>query len=263
MHWQKRATGFKLFIPFFFTGISLLSENVPVASTPGDAVALQEAREARESAEQRIIDLELELAKAKQELEKIRSRYADFYLESHAVVERMRQLELQASHLLRRKEDLDGDTLAAQALEALNLAGKRQLEVEDAVRDFEQYLASVLDVLQPSEALRREWSERTMALKRVVENSLKPLSIVARRGGGGPGRQGCGVLAVNEELQLVVLDRGFLAGLKTGGVWRLMSADDTVTARLRVVEVRPEISAAVVIQGELDRVTPGSQLSAE
>ena len=184
MDWKKLTTGFRLLLPFFFTGFSLLAENVPVASTPGDTVALREAREARESAEKRILDLELELGKAKKELEKIRSRYADFYLESHAVVERMRQLELQASHLIRRKEDLDGDALAAQALEALNLAGRRQLEVEDAVQRFEQYLTSVLDVLQPSDALRRELSERTRALQRAVENSLKPLSIVARRGGG-------------------------------------------------------------------------------
>lgn len=263
MDWKNRTIGFRLLLPFFFTGFFLLAENAPVASTQGDAVALREAKEARELAEKRILDLELELGKAKKELEKIRSRYADFYLESHAVVDRMRQLELQASHLIRRKEDLDGDALAAQALEALNLAGRRQLEVEDAVHSFEQYLNSVLDVLQPSDALRRELSERIKALHRAVENSLKPLSIVARRGGGGPGKQGCGVLAVNEELQLVVLDCGFLAGLKTGSVWRLMSGDSTVTARLRVVEVRPEISAAVVIQGDMASLTPGCQLSAE
>lgn len=257
--WQRARVGYILFVAFFFTGKFLFSVEAPTSSS----VALQEAKVARESAEKRIVELELELSKVQQELERVRSRYADFYLESHLTVERLRSLELQASHLLRHQSELDDQHLASEALETLQLASTRQLEVYDAVQELEKYLVSILEVLQPSDALRQDVLERTGALNKLVESSLKPLSLVARRGSGGSGRHGCSVLAVNEKLQLIVLDCGFLAGLKAGSTWRLTASDGTLTARLRVVEVRPEISAAVVIQGAMEKLTPGCQLSAE
>jgi len=73
---------------------------------------------------------------------------------------------------------------------------------------------------------------------------------------------GCGVLAVHDELQLVILDRGFLSGVRTGSEW-WQARNGKVIMKLRVVDARPEISAAVLVQGTLAEIAIGSRFLAE
>lgn len=256
-HWQFGIGATTVCILLFFLGAlaSAAEELATAKTTAAESMAGKEA-------EQRIVELELELSRVREELGRQRAQYAAFYERSHAVLEQMRELELRSAHLLQRKDGEDAAALANQALSALRELGVRQLEVEQSLRDFERYIGTMLDVMQPSDAMRREVSERISALRGVVERSLNPLSIVAGRGGGKSGMTGCGVLAVHDELQLVILDRGFLSGVRTGSEW-WQARDGKVTMKLRVVDARPEISAAVLVQGSLAEVAIGSQFRAE
>jgi hypothetical protein len=130
------------------------------------------------------------------------------------------------------------------------------------VREFQQVLTSVLDVLQPSDALRREVMDRFAALANAAERSLKPLSIVAGRGKRDFERRSCRVLAVNDDLQIVVLDSGFAAGIRRGTNWKYVKNGEQI-ALLRVIEVRPEISAAIVTHGRFNSVGPGGTVTPE
>jgi phage shock protein A len=94
-------------------------------------------------AEQRIVELELELSRVREELSRQRAQYAAFYERSHAILEQMRELELRSAHLLQRKDGEDTAVLANQALSALRELGVRQLE-ESILRDFERYIETML-----------------------------------------------------------------------------------------------------------------------
>ena len=225
-----------------------------------DAVALQEAKVARESAERRAVALELELEKLKRDYDALRSQYADLYLKSHATVDRMRDLELAAANLLQKKDTTELDAATVQAFEALSLAFDRQAKALQALDDFEKFMSTMMDVLRPSDAMRHSLAERVAAVKTAVEQGLKPLSSVARRGSGGPAVGSASILEVHKDMQLVILDKGLLAGIRPGLRWHLADAEGKVTARLLTVDSRQEFSAAVLLNGSIEQLAVGGIL---
>ena len=234
----------------------------PAAATTVEPVQVQELRLARETAERRCAEQELALAKARQELEQLRSRYAELYLHSQERNRQMEALELQAAHLLVDRQALAGGDPAAAALHALDDVRQAQVELVNLVRAFQVYLNSVLDVLEPSDAMRREITTRAAELVAGAERAFKPLSTVAGRGSRDLVVRSCRVLAVNDDLQVVVLDSGQDAGIRRGTHWKVLK-DGTVKAQLLVIEVRADISAAVVTTGRLGDSGPGTVVTAD
>ena len=223
---------------------------------PAD-LRLQEAQMARQAAEQESAELRAALAQTEKELENLRRRFAALYLSSREQQKELEYFELRVAGLLTDAQDPSTGRALSQALAAVDRLREIQQELARRLREFETYLRSVLDVLQPSEVLRREVTERFDELIALVEQSVRPPSKVARRGGGSVERRKCRVLAVNDELQVVVLDSGFDSGVRQGTYWRV-TKDSTVLARLRVIEVRPSLSAAVVVDGRFKAVGPGA-----
>jgi len=86
------------------------------------------------------------------------------------------------------------------------------------VRDFGDYLTTVLEVLEPSEAIRRGVTERYSALLKSCDRLEQWPSLVAGRGGTGADRRKCRVLAVNDDLHVIVLDAGSGDGVREGAV---------------------------------------------
>ena len=64
----------------------------------------------------------------------------------------------------------------------------------------------------------------------------------------------CRILDVSDRLQVVVISAGSLDGVRTGLIWNVKQADNAV---LKVVAVRPFVCAAVVIEGELGKISHG------
>ena len=206
---------------------------------PQAPVVLEEMKVAREAAERRAIQLEAEVSRLKKDLDRIRSSYANLYLESHSSIERLRRMELRAAQMLRQKEGGELEKVSEEALEALEIAGKRQLAVERSLSEFEQALATILDVLRPSDAMRRQLTSRLQALRGAVEESLKPMSVVAGRGVGE------------------TTGRGSRHGIRPGSCFSLKRGETSV-ARFKVIEVRGEASAAVLLEGSARDVAVGS-----
>ena len=223
-------------------------------------MALREAREAREAAERRAVQLELELEQTKKALSRTRSRYADLYLRSHGLLRSLRQTELQVSNLWHNKDDSSKDGLTTRLLEAMEAAGGRQLKVVAKLDEFEVSLRNVLDVLRPSEAMRRELEGRLRELRGVIELSLGPLSAASgARGVVSDLRRGCRVVATDAELDVLLLEGGSLQGMAPESRWHL-TVGDRVVAKAVVIDVRLELSAAVLVEGTLTDVPVGSVL---
>lgn len=236
----------------------LLSEVCTSDETAGK-LALEEARQARVAAERRVVQLELELEQSKRDMQKMRSRYADLYLRCHGLLKKLRQTELQVANLWHNKDESSLDSLADRLLEALDAAGSRQLEVAEALDRYGKSLTDLLDILQPSDALRRELLDRLADLRRTVEKSTRPLIQAAGKDVPGELRQGCRVVAVDPELAIVILDGGSLGGMTPESRWCLVRQDQII-ARCVVIDVRLELSAAVVLEGSLTDIPVGSIL---
>ncbi len=253
MHWQKRKIGFILLV-LFFAG-SFCSGSESGASTD---LALQEARVARAALEREKIQLTQELAAARQELDQIRSLYADTLLRQQQPLEKLKKLELSAAHLL-NSSNATIEKQFAEVIEILADVQRRILDVEQEFAVFEKSIAAALDGMQPSDAMRREVESRIVSLRRVIENSLNPLSLVAGRGSGDSVEPGCLIVSVDKETQSVILNKGFQQGLRSGMIFLLERAGKTM-AEVKVVECRSDCSAAVVIKGSWTALLPGANL---
>lgn len=217
---------------------------------------------AREALERETAALKQELAGVQAELDGVRTLYAEAILRQRDETGRLQSLELQAASLVQAGAgDASAKTLA-EAMQVLALLRTRLLSVEGEVTKFEKAMAAAMAVMQPSDAMRREVEDRVMSLRRVVESSLKPLSIVAGRGSGDAVLTGCSVLSADAQTQTVILDKGFLDGCRSGMVF-VHRREGKAMVRLKVVEVRPDMAAAVVVGGTLARVTPGMLFAPE
>ncbi len=222
----------------------------------GEAVVkLREAEMARQAAEQRCADLSLVLVQTERELEKQRQRYADLYLKAQQAQRDYETLQLRVAPLLVDDTNVASGQALANLLSGLDDRQAEYKRLTVQVRGHGQYLQTVLDALKPSETLRREIQERQAELTRACDRVEALPSLVAGRGGEQSASRECRVLSVNPDLGVVVLDAGSATGVRSGSYWRVMDGV-RVVARLRVIEVRSTLSAAMVIEGRVQRLTP-------
>ncbi len=254
MHWQKRKIGFILVILFFAGSICS-----GVESGDSGGLELQEARVARAALEREKIQLTQELASAREELDQIRSLYADSLIRHNQNLEKLKNLELAAAHLLQSTSDSSLQKQFAEAIETLASVKRRVLAVEQEFAVLEKSMAAALDGMQPSDAMRREVESRIMSLRRVIESSLNPLSLVAGRGSGDSVEPGCLILSVDRETQSIILNKGFQQGLRNGMIFNLERAGK-ILAGVKVIECRSESSAAIVVKGSWAALLPGASL---
>lgn len=250
-------------IVFFLCFLTLVSFAEETTADVPEKILLEEARAARESAEKRVVALNEELAKLRQDYATLRTSYAELFLRSSKQLERLKELELRAANLVQDHPATDAEKAMTRAVETLSLVLARQVVVQDVLADYEKYLATLMDVLRPSAALRSELTERTAALKEAVEKSLQPLAQYARGEQSASGPTSCTVLSVSKEKELVFLDCGLAAGVRPGRRWCLCDETGKAVVRLVTVDCRGEFSAAVPVQGDKERIGVGSLLTIE
>ncbi|MEI8078233.1 MAG: hypothetical protein WCH61_01230 [bacterium] len=243
---------------------------VVVAVLPGPvvfgddlALSLREAELARQNAEQRCAELSVALVRSERELERERQRLAALQLQARRQQEALDALQAQTAGWLLAADTGLGpgigwhDTLAR--LEVVQ-AGYRAASVR--FREFGGYVTALLDSLGTSEAVRQEVRRRFDEVIRTCERLEASPPIVAGRGGvEETGLRVCRVRSVEAELGVVMLDAGTEAGVRPGGRWRVYQGD-RVVARLRVVDTRPGVSAAIPVEGRVAELAPGLRVQA-
>jgi len=241
-----------------------------VAVLPGPAVVgddsalkMHEAELARQAAEQRCAELSVALVRGERELEKERQRYAALQLQARRQQEAFDALQAQTAGWL-----LAADTGVPPGIGWQDTLARLEAVQADyraaclRFREFGGYVTALLDNLKASEALRQDVRNRFDEAVRACERLEARPPIVAGRGGvEETGSRVCRVRSVNADLGVVILDAGADAGVRPGGLWRVLR-DDRVVARLRVVSTRPGVSAAVPVEGRLAEVVPGLRMLA-
>jgi len=228
------------------------------------AVQLQELQLAHDETLQDVARLRVELGATRQQLNDLRRSYAELLVSANKRSEELAELRLQLAGVFAGdmiSNDSDADT--SEVYGVLEKLIRQHLVFYQNVRHFGEYLETVLDVIKPSKVLREEIVDRYHVLLRDVGRLERMPSLVAGRGGSQiRSRQQCRVLTVNDDLQIVVLNAGLDDGVNPGSVW-VLTSDSVIKARLKVIESRSAISAAIPVNGSLGDFAPGIVLKRE
>ncbi len=233
---------------------------IPVA-TAKSVAALSEAGD--EVTEQAIGELDIEqlreeLAQARRQLGEVSRLYAESHLANQQLLEELAVLRLQAVNLMGEHRDRSAAYRQAVAIEALIEVQDQHQDLYREIREFGDYLQTVLAVIEPSPIVQREIEERYASLNDAVFRLEKMPSIVAWRGGDPiPGRNRARIMRVDETLQVVILGAGENDFVRPGSVWQVTDDHGDSVARIRVVETRAAISAAIPVAGNPHRLVPG------
>ncbi len=201
------------------------------------------------------------LQETRRQLKELRESYSDLYLKHQAKLEELAQLRMQAANLLgagARGEE-SAERRQAEVLTELLEMHRQHSQLYRQVEEFGDYLQTVLAIIEPSQALRREIERHYVNLQSSVTRVENLPSIVAWRGGAAiEGRSEARVIRVEEELQIVVLDTGAADRVRPGSVWRIDLGDDAqAPVKVRVMETRSDISAAIPVEGDLSLIAAG------
>jgi hypothetical protein len=223
-------------------------------------VRLREAEMARQEAEEQALALNARLLQAEKQLSELRAALA----EQTVVLQQLRDervtLRLHAAQLL--LADGGGGTAEelAQLLSSLRDLQQSHRRAYQGLGEFQSYLESMLDVLDPKAeaAHRRILDEKLVPVFRELERAERFFYAVepAVKDTAAAGPRSAAVVKVDDELQVVILDRGRQHGIRPGMVWMIR----TPTKReitVRTIETRRQLSAALVIKGDLRYVLPG------
>ena len=223
------------------------------------AAKLRETEMARQAAEQKCAELSLNLVQTERELEKQRQRYAELLIQAKKAQDELDAMQACAAVLLLDQAKAGDGKSVAEVLAGLESHQAEVQKLTQGVLEFGKYVQTVLDTVGASEALSKDVQTKFAGLVRTCNrlDALPP--IVAGRGGDVNAPRECRVLSVSRELGVVVLDAGSSSGIRTGSRWRIQDGE-RVLARLRVIECRSGLCAAVPVEGRLSAMAPGMKV---
>ncbi len=252
-HWKKNIAAFILCLP------AVLWAQEPSRDL---AQLLQEARVLNEALRAENLRLQREVTARDEELRQLRSRYAALLVDTDRRAAELTGLELAAAHLLRGEGEFKpAEGNASELLEVLALTRRRMLAFSQTFADHETRIGAILDACSPSDALRQQAQDSFRLLRKGVENCLQPLTL-ATAPAATANSGSCAILLCDPATAIVILDRGFLNGVRVGSDFILRQAGQ-VAARLKVVDCRPLHAAAIVSEGDFKKLVPGTLLHRE
>ena len=204
----------------------------------------------------RCLQSEAEAARLREQLGAARSDLAEALTELRQCRREVSQFRAHAALLL-----LGPDGPAnAEVLTAWRRQQRRVTAVCKALRreadGLGRLIASVIALLDDKSrvALQQQLQGRLLLLRRRIADAEDVLTGPQRPAAEQNGRQAT-VLRVEAESGIVILDVGHRHGVRPGSFWRPAAAASKI--RLRVVDIRTDLSAAIVTEGPLQSLTPG------
>lgn len=216
--------------------LGLKSQSAPEQNTPLQNIQLDRLK--------RIKLLEQQVADLKRENAKLSAR-------SELAVAEAKEMNKQVAVL-----NVSAETSLASGAEALL----------KELNDKNRVLVSVLAIL---EEIQTEWQENPdrgrdetgMPLEKlrraiaILKRLNEVPSIVARRDGNST--ENVRVLAVDDVLEVAVLNAGSEDGIRLGSIFTVAGDSEDQAVTLKVIEIRRKICAAAVEQGQVSQVKTG------
>ena len=206
------------------------------------------------AAKEKIVDLEAKVAVLKEELAVMRKELAEVLTESEKRDAETARLKASIAASLAEGSKKSYDRNGAEVIKALaDVSRKGEVLVTDSA-EFCDYIDVLLDKTAISDVERVRAKFRMAKLRAAAEvfhaRLQKPLK--------GKLFSSCRILAVNDKLQVAVLNVGSVYGMRNGV---LLKGGKNGEVKLKVISVRPFISGAIVIKGDIENLAPGMNVS--
>ena len=197
-----------------------------------------------------------ELEAARRETEMLRKELADVLLKSEEIYNSYLRLQLSVASTVANSERKN---VTEEELKALESFANIRHEINGLVgktRELTQFIGTALEEKDLTETEKIRVKFKLDDLKAIAER----LNALTSSPESKEKADKCRILAVNEKLQLAILDAGTANGVNTGFIWR-MTARNGSPARLKVIAARPFICAAMVLEGDFSSLAPGMSVS--
>ncbi|MBN1863578.1 MAG: hypothetical protein JW808_01620 [Victivallales bacterium] len=216
-----------------------------------DAPAEADTKRGRGAADT-VAQLEARLIMAQRELELLRKEFAEVLKQSDARDEEYLRLQTSVAASISegaRKEYSKQNLEVLKALQSLSQAGRELVTLVMECCDFLEdiFAREAMTDVDKARAKLRLGRLKTSAESFNFRIQPRPEDLLF---------QSCRVLAVNDSLQIVVLDAGAASGVRGG----IMLHTEDRACRLVVIETRQFISAALVTEGDISRLARGTVL---
>ncbi|OVE82573.1 hypothetical protein BVY04_00605 [bacterium M21] len=205
----------------------------------------------------RCLELQAALLRSETELEAARANQAEALVELKKHRKYVEQLRLKAANVLVERDRVS----EAEALRQL-LVDLQALTIthESALQELKQtrrYLAALFELLgeQAGSALKASLEAKLFLVEQRLQEATR-LGRIQGRTATPKAPTVCRVLDVNAALAVIVLDIGRTAGALLSSQWLVRNGSNE--AILQIVEVRPTLSAALVIKGKIEHIFAGS-----
>ena len=204
--------------------------------------------------------LEAQLKAVKEELKVVRKALADALNESDKKEAEYARLKLSIAASLADGKKKAYDTETVKVLEALRDVSDTGEKLVTASAEFCDYIDVLLDKDKITDVERVRARYRLDKLRAAAEVFHARIQKPAK----ARLFSSCRVLALNDKLQLVVLSIGSVYGMRNGLILTTGKKDDgdedASAVKVKVVAVRPFISGAIIVDGDIEDIAPGMTL---
>jgi regulator of replication initiation timing len=201
----------------------------------------------------KIADLEATLAVLKEELSVMRKELIDVLKESEKRDIDYARLKVSIAASLAEGNKKSYDKNGAEIMEALTeISEKGDALVANSAK-FCDFIDALLEKKEISDVEKVRARFRMSKLRSTAEVFHARIQKPSK----GKLFSSCRILTVNDKLQVVVLNVGSVYGMRNGV---LLNGGDKGEIELKIVSVRPFISGAVVIKGDIEDLAPGMEV---
>lgn len=199
-------------------------------------------------------DLQTDMAMLEEQNQNLRRELLDTLERCTRLSSRLKQLEMSAAGLIETLNPVYSGQREIELAESLELTMRCGLKLADRSSE-------VADLLLPKlERLKLEAVEE--ARLRVALDELTSQARLFARLSVPPGKpedfRKCRILELDDTLEVAVLSAGHRNGVRVNMNLKVSKTDQT----LRVIAVRPFVSAAVLEKGDFRKLSPGMELQA-
>lgn len=241
------------------------------------AVSGGEKSSVRVTAKVKDAELQAELIRLNDELAALKAKAAGLEAEKSAALAELDLVRSGLGELLEKLHDKDQQLSALQLKFAgmldeggLGDPGEREVQLMGRYKalvdqggalalrfsEFCKKLDSLASSLDLNEVQRAELRLEQEGLS----NELQKFSVALDSGGKDASFRNTRILAVNRDLGLIVLPIGLNHGVFNGLTMYL--ADD-LSVELRIISVRPNLSGAILLSGDISGLSPGMEVRAD
>ena len=200
------------------------------------------------------LKLKAALSAKERELEIVKADFFNALDKLKKLRQEVVEIRLEAANMLVNKEALRDRGATRLLLKDMHDLLSAQAKVHTELLELSHYVDAVLDSSGEAKdsVARKAVKTKINSMRNQLEKSGL-LSLTKKNDSKKSKKTEGRILAVNEQLRVVILNIGHHQGIIVGSSWQI----DGKSEKLVVVESRPEISAAKIVNGNIKNLVPG------